>query len=72
MVFLIHTELRCTVNHTSDVEFYSKNEFFKLVHPVGFVIRIYRDARSPERQIKQNVGDHDHNVGVQILNNNHL
>ena len=33
------------------VEFYSKNQFEKLVHLVGFVIRIYRDARSPERQI---------------------
>ena len=32
------------------VEFYSKNKFEKLVHLVGFVIRIYHDARSPERQ----------------------
>ena len=33
------------------VEFYSKNKFQKLVHVVGFIIRIYHDARSPERQI---------------------
>ena len=33
------------------VEFYSKNIFEKLVHLVGFILRIYHDARSPERQI---------------------
>jgi len=33
------------------VEFYSKNKFEKLVHLVGFIIRIYYDARSPESQI---------------------
>ena len=33
------------------VEFYSKNEFEKLVHTVGFITGIYHDARSPERQI---------------------
>jgi len=33
------------------VEFYSKNKFEKLVHLDGFIIRIYHDARSPERQI---------------------
>ena len=32
------------------VEFYSKNKFQKLVHLVGFIVRIYHDARSPERQ----------------------
>jgi hypothetical protein len=32
------------------VEFYSKNKFEKLVHLFGFIIRIYHDARSPERQ----------------------
>ena len=26
------------------VEFYSKNKFVKLVHLVGFIIRIYHDA----------------------------
>jgi len=34
------------------VEFYSKNKFEKLVYLVGFIIRIYHDARSPERQIR--------------------
>jgi len=28
-----------------------KNRFEKLVHLVGFIIRICHDARSPERQI---------------------
>jgi len=32
------------------VEFYSKYKFEKLVHLVGFIIRTYDDARSPERQ----------------------
>jgi len=32
---------------------YSRNKFEKLVHLVGFVIRIYRDERSPERQNSQ-------------------
>jgi len=31
------------------VEFYSKNIFEKLVHLVGFIIKFYHDARSPER-----------------------
>jgi hypothetical protein len=38
-------------NCPKHVEFYSKNKFEKLVQLVGFVIRIYHDARSPERQI---------------------
>jgi len=33
------------------VEFHSKNIFEKLVHLVGFIIRIYHDTRSPENQI---------------------
>ena len=33
------------------VEFYSKNKFEKLVHLVGFLIRIFHDARSSEHQI---------------------
>ena len=37
-------------NCPKHVEFYSKNKFEKLVHLVGFIIRIYQDARSPERQ----------------------
>ena len=40
-------------NCPKHVEFYSKNKFEKLVHLVGFIIRIYYDARSPERQIRQ-------------------
>ena len=39
-------------NCPKHVEFYSKNKFGKLVHLVGFIIRIYHDAaRSPERQM---------------------
>jgi len=34
-----------------NIEFYSKNKNEKLVHLVVFIIRIYNDARSPERQI---------------------
>ena len=37
-------------NCPKHVEFYSKNKFEILVHLVGFIIRIYHDARSPERQ----------------------
>jgi len=33
------------------VEFYSKNKFEKLVDLVGFIIRIYHDAWSPEHHI---------------------
>jgi len=33
------------------VEFYSKNKFEKLVHLVGFIIRIFHYARSPERHM---------------------
>jgi len=54
-----HTPLLCVKCETADdgqrncpkhVEFYSKNKFEKLVHLVGFIIRIFHDARSPERQ----------------------
>jgi len=38
-------------NCQKNVGFYSKNKFEKLVHLVGFIITIYHDARSPERQI---------------------
>jgi len=31
-------------NCPKHVKFYSKNKFEKLVHPVGFIIRIYHDA----------------------------
>jgi len=33
-------------NCPKHVEFYSKNKFEKLVHLIGFIIRIYHDARS--------------------------
>jgi len=33
--------------------FYSENKFEKLVRLVGFIVRIYHDARSRERQILQ-------------------
>ena len=33
-------------NCPKHVEFYPKNKFEKLVHLVGFIIRIYDDARS--------------------------
>jgi hypothetical protein len=37
-------------NCSKHVEYYSKNKFEKLIHVIGFIIRIYYDARSPERQ----------------------
>ena len=40
-------------NCPKHVEFYSKNKFEKLVHLDGFIIRIFHDARSPERQNRQ-------------------
>ena len=39
-------------NCPKHVEIYSRNKFEKLVHLVGFIIRIYRNAWSPERQIQ--------------------
>jgi len=39
-------------NCPKHVEFYSKNKFEKLVHLGGFIIRMFHDARSPERQIR--------------------
>ena len=38
-------------NCPKHAEFYSKNKFEKLVHLVGFIIRIYHDARSPECEV---------------------
>jgi len=32
----------------TNVEFHSKNKFEKLMNLVGFIIRLYHDARSPE------------------------
>ena len=55
-----HILLLCVQRRTPDdgqrncpkrVEFYSENKFEKSVHLFGFIIRIYNDARSPERQI---------------------
>ena len=44
-------------NAKKNKEFYSQNKFEKLVHLVGFIIRIYHDAPSPERQIGCNLSD---------------
>jgi len=38
-------------NCPKNVKFYSKNKLEKLVRLVGFIVRIYHDAWSPERQI---------------------
>jgi len=57
-----HIPLLCVQWKTSDdeqrncpnhVEFYSKNKFEKLVHLAGFIMRIYHDALSPERQSRE-------------------
>jgi hypothetical protein len=40
-------------NCSKRVEFYYKNKFEKLVHLVGFIIRIYHDARSSGCQIRR-------------------
>ena len=53
-------------NRPKHVEFYSKNKFEKLVHPVGFIIRIYHDARSPERQRVRNCPRTDAVVVVRV------
>ena len=37
-------------NCPKHLEFYSTNKVEKLVHLVGFIKRIYHDARSPGRQ----------------------
>jgi len=42
-------------NCPKHVELYSKNTFETLMHPVGFIIRIYHDARSSESQILCNL-----------------
>jgi len=55
---MTYTIAVCTVKTPDDrqrncpkrVEFYSKNKFEKLVHLIGFIIRIYHDARLPEHQ----------------------
>jgi len=40
-------------NCLKHAEFYSKNKFEKSVHLVGFIITIYHNVQSPERQITQ-------------------
>ena len=42
-------------NCPKHVLFYSKNKLEKLEHLIGFIIRIYPDGRSPERQIRRNL-----------------
>ena len=37
-------------NYAKHVELYSKNKFEKLIYLIGFIIRIYHDARSSECQ----------------------
>ena len=57
---MTYTIAVCTVKTPDDgqrncpkhVEFYSKNKFEKLVHLGGFIIRIYHEARSPERMFE--------------------
>ena len=44
-------------NCPKHVEFYSKNKFEKLVRLVGFIIRIYHDARSSECQFRWDLID---------------
>ena len=39
-------------NCPKHVEFYSKNKFEQLVNLVRFSLRIFHDARSPDRQIR--------------------
>ena len=64
---MTYTIAVCTVKTPDDgqrncpkhVEFYTKNKLEKLVHLFGFIIRIYHDSRSPERQI--------HGISVTIL-----
>jgi len=60
VVYVIHFCCVFTVKKTpgdgqrncpKHIEFYSKNKFDKLVHLVGFIIRIYHDAWSPECQM---------------------
>jgi len=50
-VCTVKNSWRWTQELSEHAEFYSKNKFEKLVHLVGFIIRIYHDARSPELQI---------------------
>ena len=46
-------------NCPKHVEFHSKNKFEKLLLLVDFIIRIFHDARSPERQINGEISAHN-------------
>ena len=50
-------------NCPKHVEFYTKNKPEKLVHLVGFIIRNYHDARSPERQLH---GEYHKNINPTV------
>jgi len=51
-VCTVKTRYDGQTNCPKHVEFYSKNKFEKLMHLVGFIRRMYHDARSSERQIE--------------------
>ena len=51
MVYVIQVMLLLASGIRMELDSYPKNKFEKLVHLVGFIIIIYHDARSPERQI---------------------
>jgi len=55
-------------NCPKHVEFHFKNKIEKSVHLVGFIIRIYHDARSPERQSSTSPVQqfHTHTVHYQL------
>jgi len=57
--FTVHTPDDGQRNCPKHVEFYSKNKFEKLVHIVGFIVRIYHDARSPELQTEQIISNYN-------------
>ena len=54
-------------NCPKHVEFYSKNKFEKLVHLVGFIIGIYHDARSLERQHRPTALYSDYHMGYDAV-----
>ena len=54
-------------NCPKHLEFYYKNKFEKLVHLVGFIIRIYHDARSSECQIPINPSNANFNPICHLL-----
>jgi len=75
---ICHTGLLCVQwkppddgqrNCPKHVEFYSKNKFEKLVHLVGFIIRIYHDTRSPYRQTAVFLNTTQHSVVLRVKMN---